>query len=183
MKLDKLYLKYENEIVEKFFNRILERFKTEQKALYIDKDLNPKESEFLELKNIDYPSQYMKVYRRFDNPEEWKVSFEELRNAIKYTIRRGAILGSGDYNKMTGTSNFVGTPLRTLIALISNDDYKKYSLVNKFLTHPKFGTVEIKGLDFKDDFINIEVENAIKKIKMDYWEINAEMFEEITSGK
>lgn len=181
MKLNELYLPYEDRMIDRLFDLILERFKSEKRAPYLNKDGTPKEDEFLELKNINYPSEYINVYRRFDNPEKWDVTFKELKNAIKLTLRNGRILRSGDYNKMTGTSNFVGTPLHILIALLSEDEYKKYSLVGRPLKHLKFGSVKVEAIDFKDDFVIIEVENKTKKIKIDYWEIEEKDFKGILS--
>jgi len=171
MKLNDLYIPYENKIVENFFKHIIEKFKSEERAPYIDKNLQPREDEYLELVNINYPSEYINIQRRFDNPEKWNVTFLELRNAIKFTLRKGSIQGSGDYNKMTGTSNFVGTPLHILIALVQNDEYKKVSIVGKQLKHPKFGLVLIEEIEFVENVINILVGESIKKIKMDFWEI------------
>src|SRR5690606_28618645 len=179
MKLDKLYLKYENEIIERFFSQIIERFKSEKKAFYVDKNLNVKEDEILELGNINYPSGYINVYRRFDDPEKWDVTFLELKNAVKLTLRSGGMLGSGDYNKMSGTSNFVGTPLRALIALVPYNEYKKFRLAGQTNTNPKCGAVKVNSVEFKNDFILIEVENEVKKIKMDFWEIDEKEFKRV----
>lgn len=176
MKLNEIYIPYENKIVEDFFKQIIEKFNSEERAPYIDKNLQPREDEFLELVNINYPSEYINIQRRFDNPEKWNVTFKELKNAIKYTLRKGSIQGSGDYNKMTGTSNFVGTPLHILIALIPNDEYKKVSIVGKQLKHPKFGLVLIEEIEFPKDEIIIQFEEDRKKLKMDFWEISKEEF-------
>ena len=179
MKLSEIYPPYEKSLIDNLFNQILDRFNSQKKAPYVDKELNPKEDEFLELININYSSEYINVYCRFENPEKWAITFLELRNAIKLTIRHGQIMGAGNYNKMTGTSNFVGTPLHILIALIPEDEYKKKSLVGKLLKHSKFGLVEVDSLDLKDDFINIKVEEDVKKTKMDFWEIDEKEFRDI----
>lgn len=176
MKLSELNIKFENNIIEKFLRLILDRFTKEKVAPYLNRDGTPKDDEFLELRNINYPATRINVYRRFSNLEKWDVSFSELRKAIKLTLRNGKILGSADYNKMTGTSNFVGTPLHILIALIPEEEYKKNTLVGKLLKHPKFGFVKVMSLDFNKESINIETENNLKSIKMDFWEITEEEF-------
>lgn len=179
MKLSELYLPYEKLQIDKFFNQILERFKSEKKAPYVDKNHDPREDEYLELVNINYPSEYINIQRRFNNQEKWKVTYDEIKNAIKFTLRQGSIQGSGDYNKMTGTSNLVGTPLHILIALLPKDEYEKVSLVGKSLPHSKFGNVVAKEIDLAENHIVIPVEGKEKKIIMDYWEITEEEFNRV----
>ena len=179
MKLNELYIPYEGKKVEDFFKKIIEIFKVNERAPYIDKNLQSREGEYLELLNFNYPSEYINIQRRFDNPEKWNVTFSELKNAIKYTLRKGSIQGSGDYNKMTGTSNFVGTPLHIIIALIPNDEYKKVCIIGKQLTHPKFGLVPIEEIEFPENVISILVGENIKKIKMDFWEITESDFNKV----
>ena len=146
MKLNELYINYEKNNIEGIFNHILSRFKQDKQAPYLEKSGIPKDDEFIELVNINYSSEYMNVLRRFNNPTKWDISFVDLKNAIKLTLRNVCLLGSGDYNKMAGISNFIGPPLHILIALVKEDKYKKHSLISKNLSHPKFVTLKLNQL-------------------------------------
>lgn len=179
MKLNELYIPYESKVVDNIFNKILESFKASKRAPYIDKNLEPKEGEFLELISINYPSKYINVQRRFNNPDKWQITFKDLENAVKFTLRMGGIQGSGDYNKMTGTSNFIGTPLHILIALIPNKEYLKASIVGKSLHHKKFGAVKVNKINMLKETIFIETEGAIKEIAVNFFELIDEEFNRV----
>lgn len=178
MKLSELYFPYEQEVVDKLFNQVLARFKSQRKAPYLDKYQNPKEDEFLELASIDYTSGKIYFRRRLNNPERWDVSFGELKNAVKATVRLGRILRPSDYLKMDGKSNFVGTPLHLLISLLSQEEYQKYSLANRYLSHQKFGKVKILGIEYPENNIHIEYTPKPKAIKIEFWEITKDEFKE-----
>ena len=181
MKLLDLYLPYKKRITSEVFNKIINRFRETGRALYFDKFGNPKEDEFLELDRISYGTETIYFKRRKNNPVEWEVSFSKLRNAIKATVRSGKILRPTDYLTMDGKSNFIGTPLHLLISLLTDEFYQKYSLVNRYLIHQKFGKVEILGIGYPENNILIEFQPKNKLIKMDYWEVDEKEFNEVVN--
>lgn len=182
MNLNELYLPYEKKIIPIIFNDIISNFRNTGRAPYFDKYGNQKIDEYLELDRISSATETIYFKRRNNNPVEWEVPFSKLKNAIKATVRFGRILRQTDYLTMDGKSNFIGTPLHLLVSLLPQEEYQKYSLSNRYLTHQKFGKVKILGIDYPENHITIESQPKPKKIKMDFWEITEDEFNGVVNA-
>lgn len=159
---NEFYDSYESKIVEKLFQDITEIFKSEERAPYLTIQCKPKPDEFLDLKTITENEIYFK--REEDNPVDWKISFDQLKDAIRYSVRNGRKLKASEYNKLYGTSTLVGVPLNILIHLLPEEVYTEASLAGSTINLVNLGEVTIVSLELNKDVIVVLLNNIKKRL-------------------
>jgi len=112
-------------------------------------------------------------FKKLNNkPAEWIIPFESLRNAIKYTLRKGKIVRATEYAKIDKTCKPIGSPLHFLIRIIDEDEIFSSSIINKTFPHEVFGNVLVEGIDFESERATIKVNEQEKNVMLDYWKVN-----------
>lgn len=165
-----LYLPLENILVDKLYQKIIGIIKEKKKIPYLDSEGNPKD-EYLEYFNISETE--ISFNRRGGNKNKWKVKPKELKDAIRYALRSDMTLNRKNYNKMYGTSNFVGTPLFLFVNLV-NEYIEKHQVVGIELTHNQFGVGIITGIDKAKNTLLFKFGEETKTLSMDYFQLTSE---------
>lgn len=168
------YDSYESKIVENLFHDIIEIFKSEGRAPYLTIQCKPKPGEFLELKTVSDDEIYFN--REEDNPIDWKISFDQLKDAIRYSIRNGRKLKASDYKKMYGTSTLVGLPINILIHLLPEEVYTEASLAGRTIDLVNLGEVTIVKLDFNKDVLVVLHDDTKKRLSTIHVKVNEDDF-------
>ncbi|MBU1100743.1 MAG: hypothetical protein KKA84_10105 [Bacteroidetes bacterium] len=164
------YDAYESKIVEKLFQDIIEIFKSEERAPYLTIQCKPKPDEFLELKTVTENEIYFN--RLKNNPADWKISFDQLMDAIRYSVRNGRKLKASEYKRLYGTSNYVGIPLNILIHLLPEEVYTEASLAGSKIDLVNLGEVTIVSLELNEDVIVVLHDNTKKRLSTIHVKVN-----------
>lgn len=169
--LKEIYVQNENSAIENIREAIVENLKAEGTIHQVQKSGRKKEDVFFELDRVvSDDAIYFK--KRNNKPKEWIVPFDTLNDAIKFTIRKGRVARATEYMKMNGTSNFIGTPLHTLISTINTDEYLRNSIVGKNIPHKVFGDVFVETIEYENDVVTAKVNEKEKTIVLDYWQMD-----------
>lgn len=169
--LKDIYLQNENSAIENIREAIVDNLKSQGTIHQVQKSGRKKEDVFFELDRVvSDDAIYFK--KRNNKPKEWIVPLETLNDAIKFTIRKGKVARATEYMKMNGTSNFIGTPLHTLISSIDTDEYIKNSIVGKNIPHKVFGDVFVETIEYQNDVVTAKVNEKEKTIVLDYWQVD-----------
>ena len=171
---NEFYDSYESKIVEKLFQDIIQIFKTEGRAPYLTIQCKPKPDEFLELKTIT--DNEICFNKRKGSPADWKISFDQLKDAIRYSIKNGRKLKATDYKKMYGTSKIIGVPINILIHLLPEEVYKDASLAGSTIDLVNLGEVTIVSLALDKDVIVVLHNGVKKRLSTKHVKVNEENF-------
>ena len=164
------YLPAEQLLINQLFMQIQDLIKEKKKIPYLDSDNNPKE-EYLEYFNIT--DAMISFNRRGGNKTKDKVTFKELKDAIKLAFRTDEEFTRTGFNKMSGKSNISGTPLYLFINLVV-DEIKKRRIVGQEISHQSFGKGIISKIDFKTESVWFKYGDDLKMLSMDYFSLEKE---------
>jgi len=168
--LAEIYLPAEQLLINQLFMQIQDLIKEKKKIPYLDSDNNPKE-EYLEYFNIT--DAMISFNRRGGNKTKDKVTFKELKDAIKLAFRTDEEFTRTGFNKMSGKSNISGTPLYLFINLVV-DEIKKRRIVGQEISHQSFGKGIISKIDFKTESVWFKYNDDLKMLSMDYFSLEKE---------
>ena len=168
--LAEIYLPAEQLLINQLFKQIQDLIKEKKKIPYLDSDNNPKE-EYLEYFIIT--DAMISFNKRGGNKTKDKVTFKELKNAIKLALRTDEEFTRTGFNKMSGKSNIAGMPLYLFINLVI-DEIKKRRIVGQEISHQSFGKGIISKIDFKTESVWFKYGDDLKMLSMDYFSLEKE---------
>lgn len=169
--LKDFYIEYEKNTINQFFDAIVEKIKEEGKIYFYDKNGKIKEDKFLELGSVDDLNN-INLKEQGKQISDYQIPEQLIKEAIRFTIRKGSVQRATAYNTFTPKNNKLGTQLNMLINVLGHEEISEYSLVGKTLSHSAFGDVLIKEMDYEQDIVHCDVDGDDKPIVIDYWEIN-----------
>ncbi|MFA7289212.1 MAG: hypothetical protein WC055_10090 [Melioribacteraceae bacterium] len=159
-----VYLKSEQELIEKLYDKIENNIREIKKIPYLDSDGNPKE-EALEYFVITQDS--ITFNKKHGTKRKDKISPKELKDALKLSLRTGGDVTKAKIKKMYGKSTFAGTPLALFLNIVVDDIVKK-SIVGEEIYHQTFGNSLIEGMELDNDFMLLKTLDDTKKVSMNY---------------
>lgn len=173
--LAEIYLPAEQLLINQLFQQIQDVIKEKKKIPYLDSDNNPKE-ESLEYFIITDAS--ISFNKRGGNNTKDKVTFKELKEAIKLAFRTDEELTRSGFNKMFGKTTFASTPLYLFINLVV-DEIEKRRIVGQEVSHQSFGKGIIAKIELQKESVWFKYGNDQKMISMDYFSLNRDDEEKI----
>ncbi len=172
-----VYLETEQILIDQLHQMILDIIKEKKKIQNPTAEENSKE-EFLEYffitdTNISFNS-------RGTASTKYTVTTKALKDAIKFTLRNDEELTKKSFNKMYGTSNFVGAPYFLLISLIKEEIIKR-RIIGLEVMHNQFGKGLITRMELQKNYLWFKYNEDHKKLSMDFFSLVSEDQQKINS--